>query len=383
MDKPTSPPASTDEEEIAPAETAPSEESSDEAKPDAEGSLSGPGVSTAIRGLFLLAIFYTLFLTRSLLLPVVLATLLTYLLAPLVRIGAKAHVPRLLSSAIIVLGLLAALGYGFSSLVEPAAGWLEKAPVSFELLQKKIRPLKDPVKKVTAASAEIEKITQVEADGPTVKVKEKPMLNNLLAATPAFLASLVTTIILLFFLLSYEDHLLRNVIRVMPTLHDKHRAISIARDINHHVSRYLFTITVINIGLGICVAIAMYLIGLPNPMLWGVMAAVLNFVPYIGALTGMVVMALAAILSYDSIGWAMVFPATYFALTTIEGNFVTPMVLGRSFTMSPIFVIFGVLFWTWLWGIPGTLLAVPILVTFQIFCTHIVKLHPFRDLMEK
>ncbi len=349
----------------------------------AENSLPGPQVSTALRGLFLLAVFYTIYLTRSLLLPVVLATMLTYLLVPLARLGSKIRMPRPLSSALIVMGLLAALGFGFSSLVEPAAGWLEKAPVSFELLQQRIRPLKDPVKKMTQASAEIEKITQVESEEPAVKVKKKPMLDDILEATPAFLASFVTMIILLFFMLSYEDQFLRNVVRVMPTLRDKHRAANIARDINRQVSRYLFTITAINVGLGVCVAAAMSLLGLPNPMLWGVMATVLNFVPYVGALTGVVVMGLAAILSYPSIGWAMVFPATYFALTTIEGNFVTPMILGRSFTMSPIFVIFGVLFWTWLWGIPGTLLAVPILVTFQIFCTHIEKLHPFRDLMEK
>ncbi len=354
--------------------------SSDPAEDDP---LPAPQVSTAQRGLFLLAVFYTIYLTRSLLLPVVLATMLTYLLAPVVRLGSKLRLPRALSAAVIVLGLLAALGFAFSTLVEPAAGWLEKAPVSFKLLQKRIRPLKDPVKKVTEASAEMEKITQVETDAPAVQVKEKPMIDKLMESTPAFLAGLLTTIILLFFMLSYEDQFLRNVIRVMPTLKDKQRAANIARDINRHVSRYLLTITAINAGLGVCVGLAMWALGLPNPMLWGVLAALLNFVPYLGAITGIVIMGLAAVLSYPSFAWAMVFPATYFVLTTIEGNIVTPMILGRSFTMSPIFIIFGLLFWTWLWGIPGTLLAVPILVTFQIFCTHIEKLRPFRELMEK
>lgn len=338
---------------------------------------------TALRGLFVLAIFYTIYLTRSLLLPIVLATLLTYLLAPLVRGMQRIRVPRALGAAFVVLGLLAGAGFGVSSLLEPAAGWLEKAPTSFEILQHRIRPLKEPVRKVSAASAEIEKITVVESEEePTVKVKEKPLLAQILSQTPLMLAGVLTTVILLYFLLTYEDRMLRNVIRVMPTLRDKQRAAAIARDINLHVSRYLFTVTLINAGLGVAVGTAMSLLGLPNPLLWGVLAAVLNFVPYLGAITGIMVMGLAAILSYESLGWAMVFPAVYFALTTLEGNFVTPMILGRSFTLNPVFLVFGLLFWTWLWGIPGTLLAVPILVTFQIFCTHIERLHPLRDLLE-
>lgn len=342
-----------------------------------------PPTPTALRGLFLLAVFYTIYLTRSLLLPIVLATLLTYLLAPVVRLLARTRLPRAAGAALVVAGLLSLVGFGFSTLVEPAAGWLEKAPVSFQILQHRVRPLREPVRKMTEASAQIEKMTAVTEEETEVKLKKTPLIDQAFAQTPAFLASLLTTIILLYFLLTYEDRLLRNVIRVMPTLRDKQKAAAIARDINLHVSRYLFTITLINAGLGVAVAVAMSLLGLPNPMLWGVLAALLNFVPYLGAITGVLVMGLAAMLSYDSLGWAMVFPAVYFALTVLEGNFVTPMILGRSFTINPIFLVFGLLFWTWLWGIPGTLLAVPILVTFQIFCTHIERLHPFRDLLEK
>jgi predicted PurR-regulated permease PerM len=169
---------------------------------------------------------------------------------------------------------------------------------------------------------------------------------------------------------------------VMPTLGDKKRAVRIAHDIGAHVSRYLLTVTAINICLGIIVGLTLLALGMPNPGLWGALACVLNFVPYVGAITGVVALALAALLSFDNLAWALVFPAAYFALTAIEGNFVTPLILGRSFTLNPIVLVLGLLFWTWMWGIPGTLLAVPIVVTFRIFCEHIDSLAPLRDLLD-
>lgn len=339
--------------------------------------------SWALTGLFVMAAFYTVYLMRSFLLPVVLALILTYVLAPVVRILSRGWIPRPLAAALVVGSLLVLIGTMGSRLIEPAANWMETAPYSLHELQHKVRPLKRPMEKVNKATKEIEKITEVhdEEKPEVVEVKSEGLAERIAKQTPALLASVVTMIILLYFMLAYEEAFLRNAVRALPTLSDKKQAIHIARDINTHVSRYLLTISAINFCLGFAVGVAMALLGMPNPVFWGALACLLNYVPYLGAITGIVVLGLAAVVSFESLGHALVFPAVYFLLTSMEGHFITPMILGRSFTLNPIILVVGLLFWTWLWGIPGTLLAVPILVTFRIFCDHVEALAPAREIM--
>jgi predicted PurR-regulated permease PerM len=141
----------------------------------------------------------------------------------------------------------------------------------------------------------------------------------------------------------------------------------------------LVTVTVINCSLGLAVGAAVGFFGLPNPAMWGAMVALLNFVPYFGALSGIIFMTLGAILSFDSLSYALLFPAVYLALATLEGNFITPMVMGRSLTLNPVLVILSLLFWGWMWSIVGIILAVPILAAFKIFCSHIEQMEPLAE----
>jgi predicted PurR-regulated permease PerM len=275
-----------------------------------------------------------------------------------------------------------AIGYGVSLLAAPAAGWIEKAPYSLQQLQQRLTPFKKPMAQVAEASGAIEKLTTTEATPaktPTVEVKQHPLTDRLYAHTSELLVSALATIILLYFLLAYDGVFLAKLIRLMPTLSDKKRAVTIAHEIEAQISRYLFTITLINICLGIAVGAAVGFLGLPNPLLWGVLVAVLNFIPYLGALVGIGCMLLGALLSFDSLGFALVFPATYLALATIEGNFITPFVMGRSLTLNPVLVLLSLTFWGWMWGIVGILLAVPILAAFKIFCTHLEPLEPLAE----
>lgn len=356
-------------------------------KPKLPDLLRGPFdvKSFALSALFVMALFYTMYLTRSLLLPMVLAMLLSYLLAPLVRLLMKIHIPSIFGAGIVMLSLIGIVGYSLSFLATPAAAWMEKAPYSLQKFQNKLRPLKQPMKNVSDATAEIEKIT-APAAAPAerhqvVEVKSSRMTDVLLTRTPEFLAQTVTLLILLYFLLAYDGLFLRKLIKLTPSLADKKRAVEIAREIEASISKYLVTVTCINIGLGAAVGTAVFFLGLPNPVLWGTMAAALNFVPYLGALTGIVAMTLGAVLSFDSLGWAMVFPATYFAIATLEGNFITPFILGKSLTINPIMIFIGLMFWGWMWGIAGALLAVPILATFKIFCDHIEPLAPVGEFL--
>src|SRR5213075_1661163 len=171
------------------------------------------------------------------------------------------------------------------------------------------------------------------------------------------------------------------LVKLLPTFSDKKMAVSIAHDIDSQVSRYLFTITAINICLGLAVGTAVGLLGLRNPVMWGVMVALLNYVPYLGALTGIICMTLGAVLSFDSLGYALIFPASYLTLAILEGNFITPFVLGRSLTLNPILILVALAFWGWMWGISGMILAVPILATFKIFCDHIEPMAPIAEFM--
>lgn len=340
--------------------------------------------SVALTGLFLLALFYTIYFLRSLLLPIVLALLLSYLLRPIVRGLARIKISTHLGSALLLLALVGGLAYAISFLAAPASGWLEKAPYSMHQLQQKMLPLKKPMEQVAQASGAIENMT---APSPpqqktqTVEVKQHPLTDKLMVQTPEFVVSILTMLILLYFLLAYDGVFLAKIIKLMPTLSDKKRAVSIAHEIEGQVSRYLFTITIINCCLGLAVGLTVGLLGLPNPAMWGVMVAILNFIPYLGALAGIVFMTLGAVLSYNSFGYALLFPASYLVLASLEGNFITPMVMGRSLTLNPVLVLLSLTFWGWMWGILGIILAVPILAAFKIFCAHIEPMEPIAEFL--
>ena len=339
--------------------------------------------SVALTGLFVLALFYTMYFLRPVLLPVVLAVLLSYLFRPMVRGLLKIGVNRHLGAALVLCAVLTALGFGVSYLATPAAGWLEKAPYGLQQLKTKMLPLKKPMEQFAQAGGEIEKLTAPEApdSGRVVEVRQNRMSDILYGRTPEFLISTVLLFILLYFLLAYDNVFLSKLIKLMPTLQDKRRAVSILSEIESHVSKYLLTITLINIGLGIAVGVTVGMLGLRNPGMWGVMVAGVNFVPYLGALTGIICMTIGAVLSFDSIGYAMVFPAAYLFIATIEGNFVTPYVMGRSLTLNPVLILLSLTFWGFLWGIAGIILAVPILAAFKIFCAHVEQMEPIAEFL--
>lgn len=337
--------------------------------------------SIALTGLFILAVFYTIYFMRSILLPIVLALLLSYLLRPIVRGLAKLKIPLPVGAALILIGLLALVGYGISTLATPAVGWLQKAPTGLAELQHKLLPVKESVAQVTQATGEIEKLASTNAEIKAIEVKRHTITEMLFMRTPEFIASAVLLLILLYFLLVYDQTFIAKLVKLLPTLSDKKTAVGIAHDIESQVSRYLFTITAINACLGVAVGTAVGLLGLANPVMWGVMVALLNFVPYLGALTGIICMTIGAVLSFDSLGYALIFPAVYLACGTLEGSFITPWVMGRSLTLNPVIILFSLTFWGWMWGIVGIILAVPILAAFKIFCAHIKPMEPLAEFL--
>ena len=337
--------------------------------------------SIALTGLFILAVFYTIYFMRSIILPIVLALLLSYLLRPIVRGLAKLKIPLAVSAAVILIGLLVLVGYGISALATPTVAWLQKAPAGLAELQHKLRPVKKSVAQVTQATSEIEKLATTNVEAKAVEVKRHPITETFVTRTPEFIASAVFLVILLYFLLVYDQVFIAKLVKLLPTLSDKKTAVGIAQDIESQVSRYLFTITAINACLGLAVGTVVGLLGLRNPLMWGVMVALLNFVPYLGALTGIICMTIGAVLSFDSLGYALIFPAVYLAFGTLEGSFITPWIMGRSLTLNPVIILLSLTFWGWMWGIVGILLAVPILAAFKIFCAHIKPMEPLAEFL--
>jgi predicted PurR-regulated permease PerM len=352
-----------------------------EAQVDAK--LSGaPGF--AVKGLFILALFYTFYFARSLLLPVVLALLLSLILSPAVRALKRMFVPEPLGAAVVVVGLSALLVWGLVQLFEPATDWLAKAPKIAEQVERKLSTLRKSVEQVTSAAAQVEALTTVEAKekrSPQVVAKPPSLLSRVLTGTQSVVIAAGATVVLLFFILASGDLFMRKLVRVMPTFEDKKTAVSVARTIQSAIARYLFTITCINVGLGVATGIALYLLGMPNPILWGVMVALFNYVPYIGPVVSGTVLTVVAFLTFEHMNDVLLVPAVYFTLETIEGHFITPILTGRSLTLNPVMIFLSMLLWGWIWGVVGALMAVPILMTLKIFCDHVESLHGLGEFL--
>jgi predicted PurR-regulated permease PerM len=340
--------------------------------------------SIAITGLLVLAVLYTLYFARAFLLPIVLAVLLDFLLSPMIRLLKRVRIPEPAGAALVILVLLGALGAGVYSLAEPARDWMARAPESIATVQSRLRVLQRPVEQVTRTAERVEAATEVERSGPQEVVVRGPRLSErLFGTTQGLLTGAMETVILLYFLLAAGDLFLQKLIKVLPLLRDKKKAVAIARETEASISAYLFTVALVNIGLGIVVTLVMTLIGMPNAVLWGSLAALAEFVPYVGATVMIALLTMAGLINFQSVGHALLVPGAYLAVNLIQANFVSPMVLGRRLTLNPVAILVGLVFWWWLWGVGGAFIAVPLLATLKIFCDHIESLAPIGEFLGK
>lgn len=347
--------------------------------------LQGPfGIrSLALTGLFVLAAFYTLYFARAFFLPIVLALLLSFLLSPVVRGLNRLRIPNGLGAALVVFGLLGSLGLGIYELAEPAYEWAEQAPRQLRRLERRLAEFKKPVQTMSKATQQVEKITQVgTGQQPNkVSVETESLGERVFSQATDITAGGLVMFILLFFLLASGDLFLRKLISVLPSLSDKKRAVEIARQIESDISAYLSTITVINVALGLAVWGLMAWIGIPNPLLWGVLAFVTNYIPYLGAIVMIAVLAMVGFLTFDDTAQSLLAPGAFIGLNLLESYLITPMVLGRRLTVNPVVVFLGLTFWGWLWGITGALIAVPIMVVLKIIFDHSEPLRPIGEFM--
>jgi predicted PurR-regulated permease PerM len=343
--------------------------------------------SRTLTGLLVLALLYTFYFAKAVMIPIALALLLNLLLAPVVR-GMKRYLrlPEALGAALVLLLGVALVGTTIYGLSGPAARWLDVLPYAMFQVRDKVEALRQPVQDVQEAAQRVENLAQGEPkegeEQPVQVAVQGPGLTGMfLGGAVSVVTGLVVMIALLYFLLASGDTLLRQAVSIAPRLSDKRRVVEIARETEDDISYYLLTISLINAGLGVAVGSSMYLLGMPNPILWGVLAGVFNFIPFLGAVVGIGVVALVALLTFDAVGQILLPPVTYLVLTSLEAQFVTPALLARRLTLNPVAVFLALIVWTWLWGVAGALLAVPLLATFKICCDHVEPLNPIGTML--
>jgi predicted PurR-regulated permease PerM len=322
------------------------------------------------------------YFARDLLLPVTLAFLLALTLRPVVRYFERRSVPSALSAIVLVAAVIGVFGSGLFFLSGPVAHWLDMAPEIGQDLSRKLSSLRTPVDAMVAASEQVENLTEGGSQSVQKVVVQQPGLLSRAADNVAgSLATLGLTLVLLLFLLSSGTLFYEKLVAVMPRLSNKKKALRVVYDIESVVSRYLFTITLINCGLGALVALAMAATGMPNPILWGVAATILNFIPYVGALIGLGMIAIVALLSFNTLGQALVPPLLYLALHIGEGQFLTPVIVGRRLELNSVAILIALAVWSWMWGIVGAVIAVPLLVCVKVFCDHFESLNAFGEFL--
>lgn len=335
----------------------------------------------ALVGLFILAVLYTLHFAQAFILPIVLAILLDFLLSPVVRALRRIGLPEPLGAALLVIALLAVLGYGVYRLAGPAAAWVARAPESIATVQQRLRTSGGAMEQVTRAAEKVEQATDLDGSTPEVQIKGPSLSRQLFGGTAAFASAATVVIFLSYFLLAVGDLFLQKMVTVLPQFKDKKTAVRIARETEAQISIYLFTATLINVGVGVAVGVGLALLGMPNPVLWGVVAGVLNFVPYLGATAMTVILGLAALLAFEDTSRALLVPAVPIVVNMIEGNFLTPMIQGKRMQMNTVALFIGLVFWWYLWGIPGAILAVPMMSAMKIMCDHIESLAPIGEFL--
>ena len=339
--------------------------------------------SVALTGIFILLVTFSFYFARDVFLPLVLAYLLSALLAPAVRWLGRIHIPEPVGAALILLVALSLLSYGTYRLSGPALDWVRDAPQNLQQIRVKLGGFIRSVEQARETTKEIEKMAQgdTRADTPSVEVQRPGLGESILGGTQNFAFIAGATLVLLYFLLASGDLFLLKLVRVLPTLEDKKRAVEICREVEADIARYLWTVTLINAGLGAAVGTTMYLLGMPNPALWGVMAMFLNYIPYLGAFTGMIIVAITAVLTFDEPLRIVAPPLAYFLIQALEGNFITPSALGTRLALNRVIIFVWLIFWGWIWGIPGALLAVPLLAIVKIICHHFDALSPLEEFL--
>lgn len=326
--------------------------------------------------LVLLAIGF-LYLSREFLLPIILALLIAITLRPAVRWLSQRGIPAWATASLFAV-LLLMLGFVLGYVISGAAsGWIAEAPAIANKFAIKLHTISGSFERVAKVTEVIKAAGATVPGAATEVIVKEPALPALfwMALYPAtYSLMFVSAVILSLFLMASGDLLLEKILNVLSSLRDKKHAVRIVLDVEHEVSVYLVTHSAINAGVGIAVGSLFYFAGMPTAYLWAFVAFVLNFIPYVGPLTGVVVSGVFSFALFDSLTLSLLPPFIYLVIIMIEGQLITPHLLGRKLRMNSLAILLSLSFWGWIWGVPGIIVAIPLLVTLRVFCDHFAAL---------
>lgn len=343
-------------------------------------------IRTATIGIFILAGVAALYFARDFMLPVVFAFLIAITLRPFVRNLSRRGIPAwATTTGIVVIGtiLLMLAVYAFSGAI---IDWVSNASEIQRTFLQKISQLRSSFESLINLTETLQEATDP-AEDPDVQevVVKQPIFPTILTFVAAYPVNLFIVIsgalVIAVFLMASGDLFYDKLIRVLPTLSDKKNALRIVLDVEREVSAYLVALTAINAGLAIAVGVGFWLIGMPTPHLWALLAFILNFIPYLGPIAGMMLSGMIAVVSFDDIAHALLAPVLYMVLIGLETQIITPQVLSRRMQINAVMILLALAFWAWLWGIAGIVVAVPILVTFRVLCSHIESLSALGEFL--
>ena len=323
-------------------------------------------------GIFILMVVYALYFGRAFFMPVILAFLLALTLTPIVRFLRQRGVPDALSATLLVLMsviFVAGAGYLLSG---PVIDLINNAPSIGLQLTERMAQLRQPFEKIMQISHQLEGLTETsqEPDVQKVVLAQSGILSSAAGNVLSAGTGITIVFVLSLFLLASGTMFYEKIIQSFTSLSEKKRALRVVYDVEREISHYLLTVAVINAGLGTVIGLGLWGLGMPNPLVWGAAAALLNFLPYVGALMTILLVTVIALISFDSISFALLAPAFVLLCDIVEGQFVTPMVVGRRLEINAVAIFIAIAFWSWLWGFVGALMAVPLLVVIKVFCDH-------------
>lgn len=322
-----------------------------------------------LKFLGVIALLYTLYFCRTLLLPVLVAGFIALFSSPLVRFLAHHKIPHALASLLVVILLFFGLVITVAFLVEPASQWLNNLPTLGDKLTAQMDNLSESFNALKTSL-----LATDDSGNAVVNMVEGMMLSSfsVVAGTTALLIMQIFSVfIITYFFLEYGDDLMRNLVRVQGSFSEKKKTVIIFQTVRDDISRYVLVIFVINLGLGVATGIAMALLGVKDPILWGALAAILNFAPYVGAILLSIILTCVGFIEFGSVTEALMVPGAFILLNFIESQIITPTVLGQRFNMNPLLVVLWMFIWGWVWGVIGLLIAIPLLVCFKILSSHL------------
>jgi predicted PurR-regulated permease PerM len=333
-----------------------------------------------LAGLFLLALLAAVYVAAEIVWPFVFAFALSLLLKPLQRLLERMHMPRLLSSLLLVVTVLAVVVGLVTAVSAPAVTWAAKLPDAIPRLVERLRFLEAPLATVQEFWRHVEAFAGW--NGSSGSSAGTSLLALLFSGSRSLASGFFTTLLFLFFLLAAGEIFIQRLVEIVPKFGGKRRVVEIAQQIETDISAYLVTITGMNAAVGLATAAVMWLTGIGDPILWGTVAFLLNFVPIIGPVVGVVIFIMAGALASDSLWLALVPAGLYLLIHVIEGEVLTPMLLAKRFTLNPVMVIVSLVFWFWMWGVPGAILSVPMLAVTKIVCDRVRPLAAYGHFLE-